>query len=143
MEEGDGGTVGAMLNCSELHRSHLPLLCGSPVPSCVCWQSGLCLQAWLGQCVLGWYIFVMFFPGVAVQTEARVPGFPCQIPQLYYWAGEMLRGASEGKGRGSFLLQGPWLGSVSPSAWEGWCQGEGRYLECQLEEGMRVICSVS
>lgn len=55
-------------------------------------------------------MFVLLFPGVAVQTEAGIPGFSRQISQLHFWTGEMLRGASKGKWRGSFLLWGTWLG---------------------------------
>lgn len=36
---------------------------------------------------------VLFFLGVAVQAEARIPGSTCQVPQLYLWTGEELCGA--------------------------------------------------
>lgn len=86
-------------------------------------QSGPWLQARLGLCVQVSYTFVLFFPGVAVQTEAREPGCSCQVPQLYFWTGEELCGAQKGKWSSKLLLWGTWLGSTICLAWKGWCQG--------------------
>lgn len=99
---------------SEPYISYLPLLCGSTcgVFSCVCWQSGLCPQAWLGQCVLDCTSLccssqVWLFKQKPEYLDSLVKYHSCTsgLGRCYVEPRKV-----NGEWRGSFLLQGTWLG---------------------------------
>lgn len=121
---------------SEPYISYLPLLCGSTcgVFSCVCWQSGLCPQAWLGQCVLD---CTSLCCSSQVWLFKQKPEYLDSLVKYHSCTSGLGRCYVEPRkvnGEGASCCRGLGWESVICFAWEGCCQGysvpgvEGRCL---------------